>query len=382
MTKLTLGTAGNGNNTPLGFTIANLQFLFFTTETPNLALGDYRRIGSAGIVDEFRGVNFTYNGVGVPTGGVVTEYDETINGVLAFKIEDTSIPVTSLVVWASTNANATAAATVFAGNDTIIGTSGNDVMQGYGADDSIFGNGGNDEAVFSGMRSVYKFVSLSPNTLLVSDDTSTDALHDISTLGFADQIVSATAVPLSPGVAAQNTISGSPIDASPHAYTGPVGGLFGEYINITSDNLNLSAGVNNLFLHTGSGTDAIAVRGGINVLDGGTGSNFLTGGAGTDTFFVDDRAASATIWSTVAGFHRGDAATVWGVTPSDFTLNWADNEGATGFTGLTLHAIAPGLPIASLTLTGFSQADLASGRLSVQFGAVGGSNYMYIAANS
>ena len=77
-------------------------------------------------------------------------------------------------------------------------------------------------------------------------------------------------------------------------------------------------------MHSGGGEDAIAVASGTNVLDGGTGSNFLTGGSGTDTFFVDDRGPTADIWSTVNGFHAGDAATIWGVAPQDFTLSWVD----------------------------------------------------------
>jgi serralysin len=66
-------------------------------------------------------------------------------------------------------------------------------------------------------------------------------------------------------------------------YTGPVAGITDEYIRITSDSLNITALSDNVFLHNGSGTDALVASGGTNVLDGGTGSNFLTGGSGTDT---------------------------------------------------------------------------------------------------
>lgn len=98
-----------------------------------------------------------------------------------------------------------------------------------------------------------------------------------------------------------------------------------------------------------------------------------------DTFFVDDRGPPADIWSTVVGFGAGDAATIWGVTPQDFNLAWKDGEGADGYTGLTVHASAPGRPIASLTLAGYTQADLTNGRLTVQYGEVpGGSAYMYV----
>jgi Ca2+-binding RTX toxin-like protein len=185
-------------------------------------------------------------------------------------------------------------------------------------------------------------------------------------------------------IAAFDTTTNQPVAAVGQAYTGPVPGLQNEYINITSDNLDITSSTPNWFIHSGSGDDAIAVSSGTNVLDGGTGSNFLTGGSGTDTFFVDDRAASADIWSTVVGFHAGDAATIWGVTPQDFGLAWVDGQGAAGFTGLTLHATATGRPTASLTLAGYSQADLGNGRLSVSFGtdSTSGSAFMFVHANS
>jgi hypothetical protein len=185
-------------------------------------------------------------------------------------------------------------------------------------------------------------------------------------------------------IAAFDTTTNQPVAAVGQAYTGPVAGLQNEYINVTSDSLNVTAVTPNWFIHTGSGTDAIAVSSGTNVLDGGTGSNFLAGGGGTDTFFVDDRGASADLWSTVAGFHAGDAATIWGVTPQDFGLAWMDGQGAPGFTGLTLHATAAGRSTASLTLAGYSRADLGNGRLSVSFGTdpASGSAFMSVHANS
>jgi hypothetical protein len=183
-----------------------------------------------------------------------------------------------------------------------------------------------------------------------------------------------------PGFAAMDLTTGQSAPGSPHAYTGPVAGLLNEYISISPDKLNVGVTTPDWFIHTGSGDDAIAVSNGSNVLDGGTGSNFLTGGSGTDTFFVDDRAAPSDIWSSVVGFRAGDAATIWGVTPRDFDLTWVDGQGATGFTGLTLHATGVGRPTASLTLVGYSQADMTSGRLSVSFGAdaASGGSYMFV----
>jgi Ca2+-binding RTX toxin-like protein len=181
-----------------------------------------------------------------------------------------------------------------------------------------------------------------------------------------------------------DTTHDQPLGVVSQAYTGSVVDLENEYINITSDHLSVATDTPNWFIHSGSGDDAISVSSGTNVLDGGTGSNFLTGGSGTDTFFVDDRGATADIWSTVVGFHAGDSATIWGVTPQDFGLAWVDGQGAAGFTGLTLHATTPGKPTAALTLAGYSQADLSNGRLSVTFGTdpTSGSAYMFVHGNS
>ena len=57
-------------------------------------------------------------------------------------------------------------------------------------------------------------------------------------------------------------------------YTGPVSYLTSEFIDITSHNLNILSTTANVFLHSGSGEDALQVTSGQNVLDGGTGSEF------------------------------------------------------------------------------------------------------------
>ena len=81
-------------------------------------------------------------------------------------------------------------------------------------------------------------------------------------------------------------------------------------------------------------------------------------------------------------FNAGNAATLFGMTPGGFDIAWFDGQGATGFTGLTLHATAPGKATASLTLPGFSVADLSNGRLSVTFGTEPDSTpYMYVFNN-
>ncbi|WP_428485180.1 hypothetical protein [Rhodopila sp.] len=191
-----------------------------------------------------------------------------------------------------------------------------------------------------------------------------------------------------PEAALSDTTTGTTWQQAMTAYSGPVSYLTSEFIDISSHSLNMSTTQANVFLHSGAGEDALQVSSGQNVLDGGTGSNFLTGGSGTgagagaDTFFVDDRAATAPIWSTLVNFHAGDAATIWGVTPQDFGLSRVDGQGAAGNTGLTLHATQTGGPTASLTLAGYTSVDLTDGKLSVSYGNSDGSNYMYIHGNS
>lgn len=181
-------------------------------------------------------------------------------------------------------------------------------------------------------------------------------------------------------VLVDDTTSGLAATVAAETYQGPVATLQHQFINITPDNLNIAATTDNWFIRTGNGTDAIAARGGINVLDGGGGSNFLTGGFGQDTFFIDVREAAASVWSTIVDFQSGDAVTVWGVTAADFALNWFENQGAPAATGLTLHATAAARPTASLTLPGYSTADLTNGALAVSFGVSELSSYLHIRA--
>jgi hypothetical protein len=185
-----------------------------------------------------------------------------------------------------------------------------------------------------------------------------------------------------------DTTTGMVSDVTGDPYTGPVAGIKNQFIDITTDNLNITAVTPNTFIHTGSGMDAIDVgaANGTNVLDGFTGTNFLTGGTGIDQFYVDDRGATKDIFSTVRGFHSGDTATVWGITKADFKIVTGDN----------VLPSAPGLDFAftsnktgqnaNLNMPGFTTADLSNGKLSVSFGTtpdlpnLPGSNFMLIAA--
>jgi Ca2+-binding RTX toxin-like protein len=140
--------------------------------------------------------------------------------------------------------------------------------------------------------------------------------------------------------------TGQTMEEAGTPYTGPVAGLTSEFIDLSPDNLDIAAITPNSFIYSGLGNDAINVgqAGGNNVLDATGGSNFLVGGSGDDTFFLNDLNPAAPIWSTLVNFHAGDAATIWGVTPGDFSFSWVAGEGAGEYTGLTMHVTATGKP--------------------------------------
>jgi len=177
--------------------------------------------------------------------------------------------------------------------------------------------------------------------------------------------------------------------ASGDTYTGPVPGIADQFILITPDNLNISSAIPNVFIHSGSGTDALDVSraNGNNILDGSTGSNFLTGGTGIDTFYLDDRSPTSDVFSTIVNFHSGDNATIFGVNPTDFKVNFLDNQGAVGAKGLDYAFTAPGKANANLVIAGYTTADLNNGRLTATYGTTAdlpglpGSQYLNIHAN-
>ena len=159
--------------------------------------------------------------------------------------------------------------------------------------------------------------------------------------------------------------------------SGPVPYLQAQDIYSGTDSLAIAAVTPNVFIHTGSGNDAITVTSGQNVLDAGQGSNFLTGGTGNDTFFVDGRGGGVT-WDTLVNFHAGDTMTLWGFTDGTSGYIWADNDGTAGYTGRTIHADLAGTGgvTASVTFAGASAADTA--RYSITTGVVGNSSYLAV----
>jgi len=204
-----------------------------------------------------------------------------------------------------------------------------------------------------------------------------DALAQISGTSGAILDVSYTFLPSADQVpiATYNATTQAVETPTPLPYAGPVVGLETTFINITPDNLSITAATPNWFIRTGNGDDAIAVCGGNNVIDAGGGSNFIMGGPGNDTVFLHAPDSGEASWTTLGAFDAGDAVTIWGIAP--FNLYWEADQGADGYKGATLHipGSQPGT-VTSLTLSGYRPEEL-SGRY--QFGEIDGSSYLYIA---
>ncbi len=163
------------------------------------------------------------------------------------------------------------------------------------------------------------------------------------------------------------------------AYCGPVASLQRQKVWAGPHGVAMAAMAPNVFMHGGQGDDALSAVGGVNVLDGGAGSNFLVGADGADTFFVDGR--NGTTWSTVVGFHHGDALTVWGFQPGVSTTPWTASDGASGYRGATMHSELAGVGTgvtASVTFAGMALADLLS-RTTTSLGNIGGVPYLNVA---
>lgn len=164
--------------------------------------------------------------------------------------------------------------------------------------------------------------------------------------------IQTSAIP--PSVAYSNATQGTagrytlnPIEAGGPDY------LQYKYIFATSDDMAVSTDAPNVFLIGGSGTKAMAVHSGRNVLDGGSGSSFLTGGSGIDTFFVDLQ-QSAPVWDTIENFHQGDVLTLWGWSANNLAVSVDPLAGAAGHQGATLRILDTAGHQSSVTFAGMS----------------------------
>ena len=166
-------------------------------------------------------------------------------------------------------------------------------------------------------------------------------------------------------------------------YHGPVSYIKSEVGYAGSEGLVVGSRTNDVYIHTGSGNDAIAVSGGSNVLDGGSGSNWLVGASGldggTDTFFTDLR-FSGVAWDTVLNFHIGDVLTLWGYDPVHNKTSWQELAGAVGYQGATVQTLnSMGQVQDSVTFAGLNRDHV---QFASSSGTISGLNYLVISRST
>ena len=160
-------------------------------------------------------------------------------------------------------------------------------------------------------------------------------------------------------------------------YGGPVNYLQSQLIYDGNNPVVIGARSSNVFIKTFAGDCAIQVNDGRNIVDAGQGSNFIVGGTGNDVFYLNGTEGTIA-WDTIVNFHPGDQVTLFGFTAGVSTYTWADNDGAPGYTGRTIHAVLSGTgPVtASLTFAGLTAADTA--RFGLGTASISGLNYLAI----
>ncbi len=364
--NITLSGNGPVISFPSGNTTAS-----FTNE------GGISAVGTASLISSFGTATFTNNGtISYRNAQTAAQADNIfanitgtgsirLNGPIALTFSGLVGPGQTIVFEPGASALGFTSLGAFQGS--IAGFSSNDDIAGTGPQWStatftptVGGGGGTlallaNGAVVSSFKFVGNYTSLADFTLTKDTNVGAIARTDIK-----------TRVAEVPGrVSFTDTITGVSGSDPAVAYVGPVSYLQYEYIWNSTDDVVIGANVNNVFLHGGTGTDALVAIGGSNVLDGGGGSNFLVGATGSDggndTFFLDERGGQET-WSTVLNFHRGDAISVFGWRGGVSTLPLSD-DGTPGFTGATIHSEINGAGTGvngSITLAGISVANATS----------------------
>ncbi|MGZ6015057.1 MAG: calcium-binding protein, partial [Phenylobacterium sp.] len=187
---------------------------------------------------------FQYDAAGTTiVGGTLNEIDYTFNNQVAWKISDLSISAVTFYDWVVADATSTAMTTMFAGADSITGSSFDDKLEGFAGGDVISGGAGNDE--------------------LYGDDGD-------------DRIEGGAGSDLLNGGSGSDTAS----------YAGAASGVKVQ-IGFAGAQDTLGAGADTLVSIEnliGSGyADTLTGDAGDNVLTGGSGDDILSGGAGNDT---------------------------------------------------------------------------------------------------
>jgi Ca2+-binding RTX toxin-like protein len=158
--------------------LSNLQYGEPTTKASGTFI-----VTSGSYQDVFKGYGFSYDGLGVPTGGTVTSYAHYEFSQCVALVEGVKISANALVNAATTYSLVDDKAiykAALAGHDRIIGGWGDDKLEAFGGNDKIIGGRGSDK-LYGGSGSdifIYRSTQDTPMELWF-DDTVDDSEQDI-----------------------------------------------------------------------------------------------------------------------------------------------------------------------------------------------------------
>lgn len=163
--------------------LSNLQYGEPTTKTSGTFI-----ITSGSYQDVFRGYDFSYNGLGVPTGGTVTSYAHFEFSQRVALVEGVKISATALVKASSTYSLADDKGiykAALSGSDRITGGQGDDKLESFGGNDKVVGGLGSDK-LYGGSGAdtfIYRSAQESATELWFEDyvdDSGQDIIFDFS----------------------------------------------------------------------------------------------------------------------------------------------------------------------------------------------------------
>jgi serralysin len=224
-----------------------------------------------GEVTSFIGTGFTYNNLGNPVGGTVTQLTDTFQGQPVYNVTGFSIPATQFLTWAVTGDTAAAKQAVFGGPDTIVGSAGGDVLRSLSGNDSVSGGDGNDildggsgnDTVMAGTGND-QIVDASGQNYLRGDDGN----DNIS------------------GGSDFDDINGNMGNDTAHGNAGDdwvVGGKDQDMLFGDAGSDQVLGNLGNDTLDGGDGDDVVRGGQGDDVINGGAGNDYVSGDRGNDT---------------------------------------------------------------------------------------------------
>jgi hypothetical protein len=134
---------------------------------------------------------FMYSGGSILPGSSISGFTEYSGGSLLYDITGFYLPVESWAVYVVNSNAAGMRGAIFAGSDTLNGSSGNDRLMGFGGNDTINGGSGYDTAVYRGNLSDYT-ITKANGQVTVTDlrgIDGSDTLSNIEALQFANTTI-------------------------------------------------------------------------------------------------------------------------------------------------------------------------------------------------